>query len=239
MIGAVVGVQPFGGAGLSGTGPKAGGPWTVAHLTVPRLALEPEDATALKDGAQRAAVHPAPLAALHAWAREQALVPLARLCERYASRSPLRIRRELPGPTGETNVLHYRGRGVVLCLQDRAPTGTLLAQLAAVFATGNRALLVEGADARAATALLPAPLRGRLRWTSGWHAESFEAVLFSGAEGAAQQVRRALAQRAGARTPLLRAVDGAYVLERLVAEQVIAINTAAAGGNASLMSLPA
>ena len=26
MIGAVVGVQPFGGQGLSGTGPKAGGP---------------------------------------------------------------------------------------------------------------------------------------------------------------------------------------------------------------------
>ena len=27
MIGAVVGVQPFGGRGLSGTGPKAGGPF--------------------------------------------------------------------------------------------------------------------------------------------------------------------------------------------------------------------
>src|SRR4029077_12292276 len=27
MIGAVVGVQPFGGVGLSGTGPKAGGPF--------------------------------------------------------------------------------------------------------------------------------------------------------------------------------------------------------------------
>ncbi|NIN40173.1 MAG: aldehyde dehydrogenase family protein, partial [Gammaproteobacteria bacterium] len=26
MVGAVVGVQPFGGTGLSGTGPKAGGP---------------------------------------------------------------------------------------------------------------------------------------------------------------------------------------------------------------------
>ncbi len=35
MIGAVVGVQPFGGAGLSGTGPKAGGP----HY-LPRLATE-------------------------------------------------------------------------------------------------------------------------------------------------------------------------------------------------------
>ena len=35
MIGAVVGVQPFGGMGLSGTGPKAGGP----HY-VPRFAIE-------------------------------------------------------------------------------------------------------------------------------------------------------------------------------------------------------
>ena len=29
QIGAVVGVQPFGGEGLSGTGPKAGGPTTL------------------------------------------------------------------------------------------------------------------------------------------------------------------------------------------------------------------
>lgn len=29
MIGATVGVQPFGGEGLSGTGPKAGGPYTL------------------------------------------------------------------------------------------------------------------------------------------------------------------------------------------------------------------
>ena len=35
MIGAVVGVQPFGGRGLSGTGPKAGGP----HY-VPRFGTE-------------------------------------------------------------------------------------------------------------------------------------------------------------------------------------------------------
>jgi RHH-type proline utilization regulon transcriptional repressor/proline dehydrogenase/delta 1-pyrroline-5-carboxylate dehydrogenase len=35
MIGAVVGSQPFGGLGLSGTGPKAGGPHTL-----PRYAVE-------------------------------------------------------------------------------------------------------------------------------------------------------------------------------------------------------
>jgi RHH-type proline utilization regulon transcriptional repressor/proline dehydrogenase/delta 1-pyrroline-5-carboxylate dehydrogenase len=32
MIGAVVGVQPFGGHGLSGTGPKAGGPHYLARF---------------------------------------------------------------------------------------------------------------------------------------------------------------------------------------------------------------
>ena len=36
MTGAVVGVQPFGGQGLSGTGPKAGGPHYLPRLTVER-----------------------------------------------------------------------------------------------------------------------------------------------------------------------------------------------------------
>ncbi len=36
MIGAVVGVQPFGGEGLSGTGPKAGGPHYLPRLCVER-----------------------------------------------------------------------------------------------------------------------------------------------------------------------------------------------------------
>ena len=36
MIGAVVGVQPFGGEGLSGTGPKAGGPYTLLRYATER-----------------------------------------------------------------------------------------------------------------------------------------------------------------------------------------------------------
>jgi RHH-type proline utilization regulon transcriptional repressor/proline dehydrogenase/delta 1-pyrroline-5-carboxylate dehydrogenase len=48
MIGAIVGVQPFGGRGLSGTGPKAGGP-----NYIPRLMLErktPSDIWSAPDG---------------------------------------------------------------------------------------------------------------------------------------------------------------------------------------------
>jgi RHH-type proline utilization regulon transcriptional repressor/proline dehydrogenase/delta 1-pyrroline-5-carboxylate dehydrogenase len=41
MIGAVVGVQPFGGHRLSGTGPKAGGPLYVHRLLSQRPAVEP------------------------------------------------------------------------------------------------------------------------------------------------------------------------------------------------------
>jgi RHH-type proline utilization regulon transcriptional repressor/proline dehydrogenase/delta 1-pyrroline-5-carboxylate dehydrogenase len=36
IIGAVVGVQPFGGEGLSGTGPKAGGPWSLTRYALER-----------------------------------------------------------------------------------------------------------------------------------------------------------------------------------------------------------
>ncbi|MCC7041047.1 MAG: bifunctional proline dehydrogenase/L-glutamate gamma-semialdehyde dehydrogenase PutA [Burkholderiales bacterium] len=41
IIGAVVGVQPFGGEGLSGTGPKAGGPLYLRRLVRERLAPPP------------------------------------------------------------------------------------------------------------------------------------------------------------------------------------------------------
>jgi RHH-type proline utilization regulon transcriptional repressor/proline dehydrogenase/delta 1-pyrroline-5-carboxylate dehydrogenase len=37
IIGAVVGVQPFGGSGLSGTGPKAGGPHYLARFATERV----------------------------------------------------------------------------------------------------------------------------------------------------------------------------------------------------------
>lgn len=44
QIGAVVGVQPFGGEGLSGTGPKAGGPHYLLRLSRPRAAAALPDA---------------------------------------------------------------------------------------------------------------------------------------------------------------------------------------------------
>ena len=46
MIGAVVGVQPFGGCGLSGTGPKAGGPQYLTRLVLSSTEREEQQDTA-------------------------------------------------------------------------------------------------------------------------------------------------------------------------------------------------
>jgi RHH-type proline utilization regulon transcriptional repressor/proline dehydrogenase/delta 1-pyrroline-5-carboxylate dehydrogenase len=46
MIGAVVGVQPFGGEGLSGTGPKAGGPLYLHRFAEPYSITLPRYMTA-------------------------------------------------------------------------------------------------------------------------------------------------------------------------------------------------
>ena len=76
MVGAVVGVQPFGGEGLSGTGPKAGGPLYLYRLLASRPQNAPAVTLARQDGE-----HPAdtqlknlltqPLTALTSWAADR------------------------------------------------------------------------------------------------------------------------------------------------------------------------
>jgi RHH-type proline utilization regulon transcriptional repressor/proline dehydrogenase/delta 1-pyrroline-5-carboxylate dehydrogenase len=246
MIGAVVGLQPFGGEGLSGTGPKAGGPWTVARLQRPGgvLSLAP-----LALGAARVADAPAALLALQDWLQARGKVALASLCAEYSVCTPIGCRFDMAGATGESNVLQYRPRGAVLCLAgDDGPLviDELLSQLAAVAATANRAVVPDTAAARRIVAELPAVVQEAIAWTGtdGTAQDAgagYELVLVSGAPDAAAELARtlrsSLARRPGARIPVLRAQDGHYALDRMVNEQVVTVNTAAAGGNASLMSL--
>jgi RHH-type proline utilization regulon transcriptional repressor/proline dehydrogenase/delta 1-pyrroline-5-carboxylate dehydrogenase len=89
IVGAVVGVQPFGGEGLSGTGPKAGGPLYLYRL----LSTRPADAIARHFQADDAR-SPAdttlrdqqikPLNTLKTWAAGSQLSDLAALCEQFA-----------------------------------------------------------------------------------------------------------------------------------------------------------
>ncbi|WP_418646946.1 trifunctional transcriptional regulator/proline dehydrogenase/L-glutamate gamma-semialdehyde dehydrogenase [Thauera butanivorans] len=231
IVGAVVGVQPFGGEGLSGTGPKAGGPLYLYRL----LSARPDAALAAPFGTastlQAATATPA-LQELSAWCRSQNL-PFAAPMPFFSG-----AQYELPGPTGERNVYRVLPREAVLCLaEDEAE---LLAQLAAVLAVGSRAVWLE--DKASATALhrrLPPAVQQHVVLAETFAAAQFDAVLHHGGEAELRRVLADLAVRPGqivgvtARQP----GDNTIPLERLVIERVTSVNTAAAGGNASLMTM--
>src|SRR5690606_9015860 len=108
IVGAVVGVQPFGGEGLSGTGPKAGGPLYLYRL----LSARPDDALrrALDFGGTESAPEfianedqERAFRQFKQWAQGNAMVELASLCEHYRGQSQSGSTRVLNGPTGERN----------------------------------------------------------------------------------------------------------------------------------------
>tara|TARA_R110002126_G_scaffold280364_2_gene427769 strand:- start:48720 stop:52199 length:3480 start_codon:yes stop_codon:yes gene_type:complete len=94
QVGAVVGSQPFGGEGLSGTGPKAGGP----HY-LPRFYEHSRPASPVSGGED-----------LSRNAVQTALDQLP------AADARPRSSEMMPGPTGESNELFTYARGKILCL---------------------------------------------------------------------------------------------------------------------------
>ena len=241
MIGAVVGVQPFGGEGLSGTGPKAGGPLYLHRLlarcdVAPLAGGDVDRVTGPIVDTDPARVEP--LRALTAWLSQHAAdVALARACEALIARTPAGTTRLLPGPTGERNTYTLLPRRAVLCVAGTRDD--LLAQLAIVLAAGSSAVLHANAAATALLQELPAALRGHVR--IGEARADYDAVLMHGDGDEVARFAEALAQRAGPIVGLQAAPPGAsveaFAVERLLVERSLSVNTAAAGGNASLMSV--
>jgi RHH-type proline utilization regulon transcriptional repressor/proline dehydrogenase/delta 1-pyrroline-5-carboxylate dehydrogenase len=242
MVGAVVGVQPFGGEGLSGTGPKAGGPLYLYRL----LSRRPDDAmrraVALSDAVAAEAIRgqrepQGALKALQQWALDVARKDLAALCQRYAEQACAGAICTLRGPTGESNTYSLLPREAVLCLAYSEPDR--LVQLAAVLAVGSRAVWpVEAADLRDR---LPEAVQAAIVLAKDWYAPTvaFDAVLHHGNPRQLTALCTHLAQRPGAIVSVhgLASGETAVPLERLLLERAVSVNTAAAGGNASLMTM--
>jgi RHH-type proline utilization regulon transcriptional repressor/proline dehydrogenase/delta 1-pyrroline-5-carboxylate dehydrogenase len=122
QIGAVVGSQPFGGEGLSGTGPKAGGPHYLARFTsAPTPMATPDDATTSAAEITKALSAPWP-----------AIAP---------------VTLDLPGATGESNRLTLTPRAPVLCLGPGRAAA--LAQAEAVRKLDGHAVEAAGLDPEA------------------------------------------------------------------------------------------
>ncbi|SHI69315.1 L-proline dehydrogenase /delta-1-pyrroline-5-carboxylate dehydrogenase [Roseomonas rosea] len=232
LIGAVVGVQPFGGHGLSGTGPKAGGPLYLRRLLAACPAEPPLPPVA----------DPAPaLGAWQDWLRAQGHGDAAARCEAFARRSRLGLRTVLPGPVGESNVYALHPRGALLCVP--ATELGLFVQIGAALATGNTARVFAPAAWGEAMAALPPMLRRRVSRIGAADAAGCAAVLFEGEADALLGLNRQVAALEGPIRLVFGLTPGAlragedYPLELLLAEQSISTNTAAAGGNAGLMTM--
>ncbi|MGE6236173.1 trifunctional transcriptional regulator/proline dehydrogenase/L-glutamate gamma-semialdehyde dehydrogenase [Aeromonas media] len=243
IVGAVVGVQPFGGEGLSGTGPKAGGPLYMYRL----LGARPQEAVTSQlrqeQGAtpQAEAAKPA-LLALRGWASKQAPALVA-LCDRYGELALSGLTQLLVGPTGERNSYSLLPRERVLCLaaDDQEAKTDLLAQLAACLAVGTQVLWQDNAQNRTLLASLPSEVQGRIQLVADWANSDigFDALLHHGDSDQLREVAKLAAARAGAIVGVhgLHRGETDIPLERLLIEHALSVNTAAAGGNASLMTI--
>lgn len=141
QIGAVVGSQPFGGEGLSGTGPKAGGPLYLSRFMGSRASDTDHDPNAT-------------------WSTGCNLDEIRRQIQSAPIPTPLFVT-ELPGPTGETNRLTTLPRGPVLCLGPGRQN--VRAQVDQVEALGGIAIGVDGHVAPAELTALQG-IHGAIWW---------------------------------------------------------------------------
>ncbi|PLW69645.1 bifunctional proline dehydrogenase/L-glutamate gamma-semialdehyde dehydrogenase PutA [Pseudohalioglobus lutimaris] len=169
MVGAVVGVNPFGGTGLSGTGPKAGGPHYLYRFTRPAVTAGPVPdpvSVQLAAGGDHSDSVDAQLQAAHrahlSWRARpgQVRADVLRHCVHVLSTGGAAVFEQLaqlaegaiseplvmPGPTGEEDTLMLTGKGVVACLATEPDSAdTIAVQVGLAMAAGCAAVLADGA----------------------------------------------------------------------------------------------
>jgi RHH-type transcriptional regulator, proline utilization regulon repressor / proline dehydrogenase / delta 1-pyrroline-5-carboxylate dehydrogenase len=240
QIGAVVGSQPFGGEGLSGSGPKAGGPHYLR-----RFRTTGEARARLPDGKPlelRTLNDHLPDPGLGGWSTRADRVAILRKHLRGKGAKAIAAAAaadfgpvDLPGPTGEANTLTLLPRGRALVLGPDADA--LLAQAVQALAAGNAVLAVAPGASAAVQPLLGkglpiAALDGVVK-PDDLETLATDLVACSADPDTLRAIRQALAARNGPLVPLVAETiyPAAYAHERAVC-----VDTTAAGGNASLLA---
>jgi len=146
--------------------------------------------------------------------------------------------RLLVGPTGERNVYALHPREAALCLAESEDS--LLFQLAGALAVGCRVIWPSDAETQALRASLPLDVQEAIALATDWTAPGveFDVALYQGSREGMLAASARLAESDGAIVGLrCFAADGEAPMEALVFERAVSTNTAAAGGNASLMTI--
>ena len=224
-IGAVVGVQPFGGRGLSGTGPKAGGPLILRRLLAEVPAIE-------KAGVSQ--VTPEKTMWTD-WLCGRGDVRAQKVSRDCSGRSLFGEERVLPGPVGEQNLYRLTARGAVLCIP--VTQEGLFDQISLALSGGNEVLILAPADLTGWIGTLPFRLKPFIRLVASATAESCAVLLGEEDNAVFRQARKELAEGNGPIVPAYLTGTSLPHSESVLEEQSRSTNTTAAGGNASLMTL--
>ncbi|OOR90102.1 bifunctional proline dehydrogenase/L-glutamate gamma-semialdehyde dehydrogenase [Moraxella caviae] len=225
IVGAVVGVQPFGGHAMSGTGPKAGGPFYLQRLST----LDAWDLPVLDYPAR---VDEVSLKAVLDMANEMGLsdAELSDLqaCADTARQNSLNhARSTLAGPTGEANTLSWHApKAVTLYGGNLAKATNALAVLAA---NGVQAHVTPEHP----LAIWAEHFDDVLQVKEQQGVDANDIIVALSAMPSAEQER--LAGLDGAIRRVIHAENG-LDMARLYHEVSRSHNTTAAGGNASLMA---
>ena len=232
IVGAVVGVQPFGGEGLSGTGPKAGGPlyiYRLMHQVSEKKLAQPY----AMNSAQATLENPL-LQEFKAWVYKTfptiSLTTPAKITTGHSF--------SLQGPTGEENQYMILPRESVLSLATN--DADQIQQLLAILSVGSRpAVLADNTFILKHLQSMPAKVVKAIKVIKDIESGDFEAVLHHGDASALIDLQQRIATRQGPIVGITHLSSGNYEIpvERFVIERAISINTAAAGGNASLMTM--
>ena len=225
IVGAVVGVQPFGGHGLSGTGPKAGGPFYLQRLsrlnswrTPPLTRVGQADEDALNR--LQTLLQSLPLT------QEQKL-DLAGSLGRARVHTLRQAEQVLCGPTGEHNVLSWQAPKRVWRYGGSLPQA--FAAWVELAGSGITALVSDQHPLAAYAEQAPDLLE-----TSATPASAGISHVVA-LEELPVELKQTLAGSDGALVRIINAQHGVDVLQ-LFEETSCSINTTAAGGNAHLMA---
>ena len=289
MIGAIVGVQPFGGRGLSGTGPKAGGPNYLTRLVKEKAtpdegqfyvvsaqvqALEGDESTAAEAKLFMERANDAekdwrltPLNTRISYVR-QLLAKIAHVdivddladdlnltltaarAQLISIEKHLKKPTILPGPTGESNILYLENRGNIICFADKNVSFHFWAlSIVTALATGNTVISVvsdlyydeaiafrekfiaTGADKNIFQV-------AKLRHLSTMLSHpALSGVVVDSHCDRKHYISEKLAERQGAILPVISSEYFDNLIQRLLTEKTISIDTTASGGNTSLMTL--